>query len=164
MSTTVEHIHLLLMLVMGVLSFLYLKDRLQFDAWLAAKTVACPHCAEEIRHLKSHEGEKLSAVTDPLFNLREACKNMLALEDHLHDARHRCIQCIKKHFMIVELFLDEALGLDRYGKYGHLLNGKGDKWRKIIADYASKETDDRQTEQAIRDMRKTIIDASFAHV
>ena len=50
-------------------------------------------------------------LTSPLFNLREAAKHMALLEDHLNNPLKRCQDCIQKHFLLIEGFLEEAVGL-----------------------------------------------------
>lgn len=127
----------------------------------------CPTCIQEHLHILQHSAPntsgKLTAITDPLFNIREAAKNMLALEDHLEHVEKRCMQCIKKHFMLIEVFLDEAVGLDRYGRYSSILNGKTAELHDIIEDFVIRK-DFKLTGQRIRDIRKYFVEASFEHV
>ena len=48
------------------------------------------------------------SLIDPKFNMREVIKQLILLEDHLfHDNKH-CRDCITKHFMTIEGYLDEA--------------------------------------------------------
>jgi hypothetical protein len=54
---------------------------------------------------------------EPLFNLRELCKHLLLLEDHLAQADKRCPDCIRKHLLTVEALADEAVALDPAGIY-----------------------------------------------
>ena len=63
---------------------------------------------------------KMLPIMDPTFNMREACKQLLLLEDHLHNPRKRCGDCIHKHFLTTEALLEEATGLDRTGAHGGL--------------------------------------------
>lgn len=53
----------------------------------------------------------LLPIMDPLFNLREACKQMALLEDHLNQPRKRCPDCIRKHFLTLEALFEEAASL-----------------------------------------------------
>lgn len=55
--------------------------------------------------------ERLTLV-EPLFNLRELCKHLLLVEDHLLHASKRCPDCIQKHLLTVEALADEAVTLD----------------------------------------------------
>lgn len=42
------------------------------------------------------------------FNLREICKELLLLERHLVDPEKDCVDCIRKHALSLEAYLDEA--------------------------------------------------------
>ena len=53
----------------------------------------------------------LLPIMNPLFNLREACKNLALLEDHLNQPRKRCPDCIRKHFLTLEALFEEAVSL-----------------------------------------------------
>ena len=63
-------------------------------------------------------GRKLLPVSSPKHNMREVCKQLVLLEDHLNHPRKRCPDCIRKHFLTVEALLEEALGLDSKQKFG----------------------------------------------
>lgn len=66
----------------------------------------------------NHKCKKdLLPILDVKFNIREAVKNMLLIEDHLLDKRRRCMDCCKKHLLLIESFLEEAISLDKKGKY-----------------------------------------------
>lgn len=65
--------------------------------------------------------ENLDPILDPLFNLREVCKQMILLEDHLFQKKRRCRDCIRKHTMAIEGFLEEAITLDLESKYYNLI-------------------------------------------
>jgi hypothetical protein len=49
---------------------------------------------------------------DPLYNLREAVKNLILLEDHLVHPHKRCTDCITKHFLTIEALCDEGVSLE----------------------------------------------------
>lgn len=51
-------------------------------------------------------------IADPIFNLREICKQMILLEDHLVHPSKRCPDCITKHFLMIEALSDEMGSLD----------------------------------------------------
>lgn len=151
-----------------VLVVLFVKDHIhKFDRW-ASLMLMCPSCAREAihthhRHTKSNEDVHIAEVGQPLFNVREAAKQCVALEDHLEHPEKRCQDCIRKHFSLIELFLEEAIGLDRYGKHQALLCDKPARVRQIIKEY-NRRHDYLRTSQAIRDMRKEFINASFESV
>jgi hypothetical protein len=60
---------------------------------------------------------KLAPIMDPRHNLRQICKELCLLEDHLAHPELRCKDCIRKHFLKVEAYADEAVQLDKTGKY-----------------------------------------------
>jgi hypothetical protein len=51
-------------------------------------------------------------LLDPRFNLGEMEKNLALFADHLSAEEKICPDCLHKHLLLVEAFLDEALGLD----------------------------------------------------
>ena len=58
----------------------------------------------------------LLPLRDPAFALRECCKQLCLLEDHLVHADRQCPDCIGKHALTAEAFADEAVQLgDRTG-------------------------------------------------
>jgi len=57
----------------------------------------------------------LDPVTDPVYNIREVCKQCVLLEDHLAQARKRCPDCIRKHLFSIEGLTEEAISLDKNG-------------------------------------------------
>lgn len=59
-----------------------------------------------------HRQAHLLPITHPLFNLREACKHLTLLEDHLNQPRKRCPDCIRKHFLTLEALFEEGVSLD----------------------------------------------------
>jgi len=58
---------------------------------------------------------------DPEFNIKEAVKNIILLEDHLFHDDRRCADCVRKHCLTIDAYLDEAFSLDKQGKYTNLL-------------------------------------------
>lgn len=70
-------------------------------------------------------------ILNPLFNFREAEKNVLLLLDHLLIKEHRCQQCHRKHSLLIEAFLEEAATLDLTGKYKKMLKELQDSIRKV---------------------------------
>jgi len=57
--------------------------------------------------------ESLHPILDPQFNMREVAKQCLLLEDHLNNIKKRCFDCIRKHFLIVDGLIEEAIGLEQ---------------------------------------------------
>lgn len=71
-----------------------------------------------LKQLIKRESERmrlasLLPVMSPWFNVREIIKQCLMLEDHLFQPRKRCPDCISKHFLTIEAFLEEAVTLDK---------------------------------------------------
>jgi len=81
---------------------------------------------------------KLYPIMDPRFNLREASKNMILLEDHLFHMGKRCKDCILKHCLIIEGFLEEGITLDVDGIYTPVLEKAFDNFRVIFIEIANK--------------------------
>ena len=59
---------------------------------------------------------QLLPVMDPLFNMREICKQSILLEDHLFQKKKRCRDCCIKHQLTIEALAEEAITLDKDGK------------------------------------------------
>ena len=57
------------------------------------------------------------SLVDPRFNLREVAKQLILLEDHLFHINKHCLDCISKHSLCIEAFLEEAITLDSTGVY-----------------------------------------------
>ena len=108
-------------------------------------------------------GTNLFPIMNPCFNFREAAKNMILLEDHLFHKGKRCSDCIKKHCLTIEGFLEEAITLDKTGEYRDMTNEKLDKYREIFAELAEKIKNKTLTDehcckfaQQIRQIRKPL--------
>lgn len=78
-------------------------------------------------------GQGLLPIMSPLYNLREICKQIVLLEDHLNQPRKRCPDCIRKHFLTIEALFEEAVSLDKDLKYVEVLDGKAEEIRKLQA-------------------------------
>lgn len=84
---------------------------------------------------KKEEQKGILPVMNPLFNLREICKQSSLLEDHLNNPRKRCPDCIRKHFMTIEAFYEEAISIDKDYKYNEYLDGKAEMMRELQAEW-----------------------------
>jgi hypothetical protein len=113
------------------------------------------------------DGEgKLFAILDPRFNLREVAKHLILLEDHLFHEGKRCQDCISKHFLTIEAFLDEAVTLDKNGEYRDMVNETLKQLRSIIKDFSQRRetlTDEEYCEiaQQLRALRKPLCVMTF---
>jgi len=65
-------------------------------------------------------------VMDFRHNVREICKQLCLLEDHLIHWEKRCIDCCVKHFLMLEGLAEEALTLDSQG-----LIFQEEKWQSL---------------------------------
>lgn len=75
--------------------------------------------------------EKLLPIMDPMYNMREFCKQSILLEDHLTHPKKRCKDCQRKHFMSLEALAEEACTLDKTGEYKAILTPLPDKCREL---------------------------------
>lgn len=110
-----------------------------------------------------HEEGAMYPLSDPMFNVRECCKEMVLLEQHLNEPRKRCRDCIMKHFLTIEGLLEEANGLDKQRTYQHVLDGKPRRV-KVLALQFSKNEDPVRIAQHLRGIRKELTGESFEHV
>lgn len=105
----------------------------------------------------------LLPVLDPMYNMREICKQLILLEDHLFQKEKRCHDCICKHFLTIEALAEEAITLDKHQKYPEL-NDIPTKVRKITKKYIMNHKDTAQhaiTAQELRELRKSMMQKSF---
>jgi hypothetical protein len=105
----------------------------------------------------------LLPVLDPMYNMREICKQLILLEDHLFQKEKRCHDCICKHFLTIEALAEEAITLDKHQKYTEL-NDIPTKVRKITKKYIMNHKDTSQhaiTAQELRELRKSMMQKSF---
>ena len=65
------------------------------------------------QELKKKCKTKIHDVMDPKLNIREIVKSLYLLQDHLMDKEKRCVDCMTKHSLIIEAYLDEAYHLDK---------------------------------------------------
>lgn len=108
------------------------------------------------------ESSKLLPVLNPVFNLREICKQSILLEDHLTHDEKRCTDCCIKHFLALEGLCEEAITLDK--EKVHL--EKIEKLPKYIREVAKKWYDNPtnnslECAQMLRKMRKDFQEDSF---
>ena len=109
----------------------------------------------------------LLPIMSPLYNLREICKQIVLLEDHLNQPRKRCPDCIRKHFLTIEALFEEAVSLDKELKYIEVLDNKAEEIRKLQSVWL----DTRESEhahrfylilaQALRVLRKSFAEHCF---
>ncbi len=109
----------------------------------------------------------LLPIMNPLYNLREICKQIVLLEDHLNQPRKRCPDCIRKHFLTIEALCEEAVSLDKELKYMEVLDDKAEEIRKLQAVWLdTKDSEEahkfyRILAQALRVLRKSFAGHCF---
>lgn len=109
---------------------------------------------------KHEEKMGLLPIMNPLYNLREICKQVALLEEHLNQPRKRCPDCIRKHFLTIEALFEEAISLDKENKYGEHLDGKAQDIRDLQGAWIDSKDTDQAHEvhlmiaQALRQLRK----------
>ena len=101
---------------------------------------------------------------DPRFNLREAGRNMLLLEDHLFRPDLTCADCVKKHLNMCLAYLDEAISLDKDHKYYKEITDTNKSCKQLFKQLTTKmdqgpldETECCNIAQEIRKIRKPLI-------
>lgn len=116
---------------------------------------------------KEESSMGLLPIMNPLYNLREICKQMSLLEDHLNNVRKRCPDCIRKHFLTIEALFEEAVSLDKNLEYDDVLDGKAQAIRSLQGDWIDcRDTKDSHSEhlriaQALRVVRKDFAPLCF---
>ncbi len=107
----------------------------------------------------------LLPVMDPMYNMREICKQSILLEDHLFQKEKRCHDCICKHFLTIEALAEEAITLDKEQKHPEI-NILPTKVRTITKKYIDNHTSENQpplTAQELREIRKDLMQKCFKY-
>lgn len=102
-------------------------------------------------------------LLDPKYNLREVIKQMILLEDHMFQPEKRCYDCITKHAMTIEGYLQEAITLDTTQQYNQEIQELLKSF-KTIMDHALQKIHDNDMSnvdfcrcaQQLRGLRKPI--------
>lgn len=107
--------------------------------------------------------DNLYPIMDPRFNLREASKNMILLEDHLFHNGKRCKDCILKHCLTIEGFLEEGVTLDVNCEYTDTIDKCMKEFREIFKNLVEKINQNKlkgddcvEIAQKIRKIRKPL--------
>lgn len=106
------------------------------------------------------ENKNLLPVMNPLFNMREVCKQCILLEDHLFQSRKRCEDCCKKHFLTIEGLAEEAITLDKENAHSLDKLHLPDKIRDIQKCYL-KGDNPVEIAQKLRQIRKPLMNKYF---
>lgn len=108
--------------------------------------------------------ENLHPILDPTYNMREAAKQCLLLEDHLNNIKKRCYDCIRKHFLIVDGFLEEAVSLEQDNTMRDMYRNLYLQWVRIEKEYAKDSKNPMildNISKRIRVFRKPLIEKYF---
>lgn len=108
--------------------------------------------------------DKLHPILDPKFNMRESSKQCLLLEDHLNNSKKRCFDCIRKHFLIIDGLLEEAISLEKDNTQRNHYRDLYLEWVKIEKKYAEKPTDANNIDDVskmVRVFRKPLVEQYF---
>lgn len=97
------------------------------------------------------------ALTDTQFNMREICKQLLLLEDHLFHREKQCPDCVVKHLLTVEALSDEALTFENVDLRFEHVSKLARKWLCFFADRGSP----RKLANAVRKLRKKLTSTCF---
>ena len=101
------------------------------------------------------------ALNTALFNIREITKQMLLLEDHLTGGKEKfCVDCIRKHFLMMEALAEEASTMDSHSEWAPIASNLSRQTRKWqIAFIEGKKP--THISQAIRKRRKDLVEKVF---
>ena len=110
--------------------------------------------------INSEKKRGLLPIMSPLYNMREICKQVALLEDHLNQPRKRCPDCIRKHFLTIEALFEEAISLDKKFEYDEYLDGKAEMCRLMQEEWLDG-GDEQELAQKMRVMRKEFAPICF---
>lgn len=109
----------------------------------------------EYEHFENKK-KKLLPIMNPMYNMREWCKQCVLLEDHLTQPRKRCNDCITKHQLTLEGLSEEAMSLDKDNKYSEIIKDIPEKCRELQKRLANGE-DHHTISQEYRKIRKFLM-------
>lgn len=108
--------------------------------------------------------ESLHPILDPKFNMREVAKQALLLEDHLNNLKKRCYDCIRKHFLIVDGLLEEAVSLEQNVDLRSVYRQRYMNWLALEKQYSNNPLDSNNLDnlsKSIRVFRKPLVAEYF---
>jgi hypothetical protein len=151
----------------GIAGAIDRKDSFLIDGgwWHPKKGVLRPYRGLTKRYLQEFRGGKKAArvaslpLMSPLYNMREVCKQIVLLEDHLNHPPKRCPDCISKHFLTIEALIEEAVSLDIKGEHEDLL-GLPSFCRALQQSWLDGGSE-QQIAQALRKLRKAYMPDCF---
>jgi hypothetical protein len=96
-----------------------------------------------------------------MFNIREVCKQCLLLEDHLNNSKKRCQDCIRKHFLTIDGFLEEAISLESDLKKRDELRRLHIRWIGLEKEYVQNPNSIDELAKKLRQFRKPLVGKCF---
>lgn len=106
----------------------------------------------------------LHPILDPRFNMREVSKQCLLLEDHMNNKKKRCFDCIRKHFLIIDGLLEEAISLEKDNKMRDEYRNLYLEWVKIEKQYSQDSLNENNIDEiskTVRLFRKPLVEKYF---
>lgn len=100
-------------------------------------------------------------LSHPLTSLYGACKHASLLEDHLVHPEKQCGDCIRKHLLTMEAFVEEAVALDEDGQYDTVLANAMPATRKLVETW-KRGIDPRLLAQQVRALRRHWSEVCFS--
>lgn len=104
----------------------------------------------------------IDPVSDPRYNVREVCKEMILLERHLALPNQFCQDCIRKHFLTVEALLEEAMTLGADPVLYKVLTETHKGWRVLQRQWLGHQIANPDLAQKIRRVRKALTPGCFS--
>jgi hypothetical protein len=109
--------------------------------------------------------QKIDPVNDPDYNVREAIKQVLLLEQHLAEKAKYCKSCSVKHFLLVEALLEEGVWMagKRCADYPKLEESV-DFFKKLFIEWHSNMDDEKNRLEVLaklRDWRREMVDLYY---
>ena len=105
--------------------------------------------------------ESMLPIMKPEHNLREICKELTLLEDHLNHESKKCPDCITKHFLKLEALAEEGLSLcQQEDKIAGICDSLAGVFRKLLM-MVMKEHRHREAASHCRTIRKKLMPMVF---
>lgn len=112
-----------------------------------------------------HTCGALDPVNNPEYNVEEAIKQVLLLEQHLAEKAKYCKSCCTKHFLLIEGLLSEAVWMSgtRCAEYPKLEDSV-EFFKKLFKEWHGNMDDDKTRVEVLaklRDWRRMMVDLYY---
>lgn len=105
---------------------------------------------------------KFEYMFDPRYNMREAAKQLLLLEDHIAFPAKQCPDCVRKHLLFTEALLEEAVTLDKVGMHAAFVKPIVVEFKRLSMMFASyRFSRSIEMQQGFRAIRKKLQNYAF---